>query len=136
MAKRLLHHTEQAFVHAKSLRHQLTDAERLLWQHLRAGRLQGYKFRRQQAIGKYVVDFVCIEAKLIVEADGGQHLQQQAYDKNRSDYFHQQGFAVLRFWNHDILQQTTEVLENILSYLENMSPPSPQPLPLNGEGLK
>ena len=99
--------------HAKALRQGMSDAERCLWQHLRAGQMQGYKFRRQQPIGDYIADFMCLSPKLVIEADGGQHAQQKRADEVRSQYLRAQGFVVLRFWNHDILQQTEAVLEKI-----------------------
>lgn len=104
--------------HAKNLRRTMPDAESRLWQHLRAARLGGYKFRRQQAIGPYIADFVCTRPRLIIEADGGQHGEQQAYDAARDRYLQAKGFHVLRFWNHDILQQTEAVLTEILNTLE------------------
>jgi len=97
---------------AKSLRQNMTDAEQLLWRHLRAHRMNGQKFRRQQPIGPYIVDFVHFGARMIVEADGGQHLASPS-DANRDAWLQQQGFAVLRFWNDDILQRTDSVLEAI-----------------------
>ncbi|MBV8657196.1 MAG: endonuclease domain-containing protein [Burkholderiales bacterium] len=97
---------------AKALRQNMTDAEQLLWRHLRAHRLTGQKFRRQQPIGPYIVDFVHFDARVIVEADGGQHLESQS-DAERDAWLQQQGFAVLRFWNDDILQRTDSVLETI-----------------------
>ena len=82
---------------AKQMRQEMTDAEKGLWQYLRAHRLNGYKFRRQQPIGTYIVDFVCTQPKLIIEADGSQHQTQQDYDENRSAYLNSLGFTVLRF---------------------------------------
>jgi adenine-specific DNA-methyltransferase len=112
---------------AKILRSQMTDAERLLWQHLRASRLDGFKFRRQVVIEPYIVDFVCLEAKLVVEADGGQHGEQHAYDSRRSDYLEARGYRVLRFWNHEILTQTWNVLEEIHRALIQSPHPNPSP---------
>jgi very-short-patch-repair endonuclease len=99
--------------HAHRLRRHSTDAERLLWNHLRSRRLEGYKFRRQVVITPYIADFVCIEAKLIVEADGGQHAEQGEYDAKRSTRLEAMGYRVLRFWNHQILHETQAVLEQI-----------------------
>ncbi len=106
---------------AKALRQNMSEAEQRLWQYLRAGRLQGFKFRRQQPLGVYIVDFVCTHPKLVVEADGGQHADQADYDETRSRFLQQQGFTVLRFWNHEILQQTDEVLAQILRTLQALS---------------
>ena len=98
---------------ARKLRHQNTDAERLLWRHLRNRQLAGHKFRRQLVIDPYVVDFACIEAKLIVEADGGQHMERLNEDAERTAYLVSMGYKVLRFWNHEILTDTDAVLEAI-----------------------
>ncbi len=117
--------TKQAF--AKHLRRNMTDVERLLWQHLRAHRLQGAKFKRQQPLGNYIVDFVCFETKLVVEVDGGQHLD-NVQDEQRDAWLRGQGFEVLRFWNNEVLTQRDAVLERILQAL------SPSPLPLSHEG--
>ena len=105
---------------AKALRKEMSEAEAKLWQHLRAGRLNGYKFRRQQPMGSYIVDFMCLTPKLIVEADGGQHTEQAAYDHARTAYLNSLGFTVLRFWNHEILQQTDDVLAEILRVLQEL----------------
>jgi very-short-patch-repair endonuclease len=88
----------------------MTDAEQLLWRHLRARRLLGQKFRRQQPVGPYIVDFIHFGARLIIEADGGQHLESPS-DEARDTWLKQQGFTVLRFWNDDILLRTDTVLE-------------------------
>ena len=82
---------------AKAMRQEMSEAEAKLWQHLRAGRLNGYKFRRQQPMGNYIVDFMCVTPKLIVEADGGQHAEQAVYDHARTAYLNSLGFTVLRF---------------------------------------
>jgi very-short-patch-repair endonuclease len=117
---------------AKSLRQRMTDAEHLLWRHLRAHRLNGHKFRRQQPLGPYVVDFVHFGARVIVEADGGQHADSPR-DAMRDAWLRQQGFTVLRFWNDDILLRTGSVLEVIWSALE--AAPSPlTPLPQGERG--
>ena len=104
----------------------MTDAERLLWKHLRAHRLNGQKLRRQQPIGPYIVDFVHFGADLIIECDGGQH-SESADDRQRDDWLKQQCFKVLRFWNHEILNQTEAVLTEIHTALT-------LPSPLAGEG--
>ena len=87
---------------AKAMRSNATDAERKLWSMLRGGRLAGLKFKRQVPMDGYIVDFVCFEARLIVEADGGQHSESQS-DGTRDRHFEAQGFRTLRFWNADIL---------------------------------
>ncbi len=115
---------------AKALRQNITDAEQLLWRHLRAHRLNGQKFRRQQPIGPYVVEFVHLGAKMIVEADGGQHSQSES-DVVRDEWLTSQGFKIMRFWNNDILNNTDAVLTAILDALA----PSPlTPLPQGERG--
>jgi len=98
---------------AKSLRQNMTEAEQRLWRYLRAHRLAGGKFRRQQLIGPYTVDFVHFETRLIVEADGGQH-NGCASDEWRNAWLEAQGFRVMRFWNDEILRDTEAVLAVIL----------------------
>jgi len=107
---------------AKELRKNLTDAERALWQQLRAHRLVGYKFRRQQPVGRYIVDFVCFEKQVIVELDGGQHAEQVAYDAERTAWLQSRGFRVLRFWNHEALQNLEAVTEAVLRACEEQVP--------------
>ena len=111
---------------ARELRQNMTDAEQLLWRHLRAHRLAGDKFRRQQPIGRYVVDFVHFGARVIVEADGGQH-NNSAHDRQRDGWLTGQGFTVLRFWNHEILSNTEGVLAAIHAAVTAPSPPAPLP---------
>ena len=96
---------------AKVLRKQQTDAERLLWRHLRDRRFVGYKFRRQVAIGNYIADFVCLKYLLIIEVDGGQHLEQLRYDDIRTCYLESLGFRVIRFWNNEVLGNIAGVLD-------------------------
>ncbi len=98
---------------ARMLRKRSTDAERLLWQHLRARQLDGLKFRRQQPIGNAVVDFVCFERRVIVELDGGQHALQEKQDKEREAELADSGLKVLRFWNTEVLTNLDGVLEEI-----------------------
>ena len=102
--------------HAKYLRRNSTDAEMHLWYYLRANRL-GFKFKRQVPINNYIVDFLCYEKHLIVELDGGQHLTNQVYDLQRTVDLNKLGFQVLRFWNNDVLQETTAVLDLICKTL-------------------
>ena len=105
----------------------MTDAELRLWYHLRAGRPAGVKFKRQHPMAPYVLDFVSITHRLIIELDGGQHLESDA-DFRRDSHLRAQGYTVLRFWNNDVLTDTEAVLERILTAL------SPTPLPQAGEG--
>ncbi|WP_109260770.1 endonuclease domain-containing protein [Hyphobacterium indicum] len=119
---------------ARKLRREQTDAEGKLWYLLRNRRLAGYKFKRQFPIGRYIADFACAELKLVIEADGGQHADRQPYDDNRSRWLQCEGWRVLRFWNHDILNNIEGVTETLLEavrFLENN--PSPYPLPASGE---
>ena len=98
----------------------MTDAERLLWSKLRGRRL-GFKFRSQHSLGPFVADFVCLERKLIVEADGGQHGPEA--DPPRTAYLRRRGFRILRFWNHDILGNIDGVIETILLILAGQEDP-------------
>ena len=97
---------------ARSLRRRMTDAEARLWFHLRNRSFAGCKFRRQHPIGPYVVDFVCLEARLVVELDGGHHANKSS-DAIRTAFLETQGYRVLRFWNNDVLTQTEAVLAAI-----------------------
>jgi len=102
---------------AQSLRNQATDAERFLWNRLRRRQLHGYRFRRQVPLGNYIADFVCIEARLIVEVDGSQHQRHVAYDQERTRYLEQRGFQVFRVWDNEALTETESVLEGIMNML-------------------
>lgn len=120
--------------HARSLRRNSTEAEQRLWRHVRNRQLGGFKFKRQETIGPFVADFACVECKLIVEADGGQHSDDA--DHERTAYLQRLGWRILRFWNNDVLQNTDGVLETILVACldKKEGKPSPCPLPLAGEG--
>ena len=98
---------------ARQLRREMSDAERLLWKHLRAHRFAGEKFRRQEPIGPFIVDFVSHGSRLIIELDGGQHTTQVAYDEERSRWLNGRGYRVIRFWNNQVLTETQPVLESI-----------------------
>jgi len=117
---------------AKRMRSAQTDAEARLWSMLRAKRLDGWKFKRQEQLGDYIVDFVNFEKRLIVEADGSQHAESVA-DEKRDAYLSHEGFRVLRFWNNDVLTNLDGVAIAILAALET---PLPNPSPARGEGLK
>ena len=114
--------------HARVLRAAQTDAERLMWRHLRNRQLLGWKFRRQHEIDAYIADFACVDANLIVELDGGQHVERARYDERRTEALQRRGFRVLRFWNDDVLTATDRVLEQIVAAL-TVTPPHPDPLP-------
>ena len=94
--------TPKIFANSQELRHNLTEAETKLWSHLRAHRTTGIHFRRQHAIGNYIVDFCAPRQKLIIEVDGGQHLDQEDYDAERTAYLESKGYHILRFWNNEI----------------------------------
>jgi very-short-patch-repair endonuclease len=98
---------------ARHLRNNLTDAEKLLWYHLRRRQFGNLKFRRQAVIGPYIVDFVCFEKQLVIELDGGQHAAQQCRDAARTTWLESQGFTLIRFWNDEVLGMTESVLEQI-----------------------
>ena len=98
---------------ARKLRQTSTIPEVKLWQHLRNRRFNGLKFRRQYPVGRYVVDFVCLSHKLIIELDGGQHGEQIAYDEKRTEYLQHFGFKVLRVWNSDVFLRFDDVLEQM-----------------------
>ena len=116
---------------ARNLRRRAIDSEQALWRRLRDRGLRDQKFRRQRPIGRYVVDFVCLNHRLVVEIDGGQHGQQANDDQRRTKFMEAKGFRVLRFWNHEVLTN----IEGVLQTLENaLSSPHPDPLPLAGEG--
>lgn len=119
---------------ARKLRREMTDAERRVWTHLRRHQLAGFRFRRQFPVGSYIVDFICLEAKLVIEIDGGQHLESVA-DARRDACLVQQGYRVLRFWNHDVLMRTKEVLAVIFEALGSARP-HPNPPPHAGEGAE
>ena len=102
---------------ARRLRQRSTDAERRLWYFLRNRQLDGCRFRRQAPLGRYVADFVCVERRLVIELDGGQHFETATADRERARHFARAGYRVLRFWNTPVLQETTSVLESILAAL-------------------
>jgi len=114
---------------ARELRRASTDAEQLLWRHLRNRNLSGHKFSRQEPIGPYVVDFVCRRRRLVVELDGGQHADQASADARRTAALEHLGYRVVRYWNNDVLSNVEGVLRQITSELER-TPPHPDPLPV------
>ena len=121
---------------ARELRKTPTEAERLLWRHLRLRQLGGYKFRRQQPIGLTIVDFVCFEKKLVIEVDGGQHSEQIHEDEERSAWLGGQGFRVMRFWNNEVLRDVEAVKEVIRKALGGGNGPPTLILPHEGGGEK
>ena len=106
--------TKRIVATARSLRKASTDAESVLWRHLRRKQVAGLKFRRQQPVDKFVVDFVCFENRIIVEVDGGQHSIENDFE--RDSYFIKNRSKVLRFWNNDVLKNIEGVLEEIMKH--------------------
>jgi very-short-patch-repair endonuclease len=117
--------------HARALRRAQTDAERKLWEHLRAGQVDGLKFRRQHPVTPYIADFYCEAAKLVIELDGSQHAA--SVDAARTRFLEAQGLTVLRFWDNDVLVNTDAVLDAIWAVIARRTL-TPTPLPV-GEGL-
>jgi very-short-patch-repair endonuclease len=114
---------------ARQMRAQPTDAERVLWLRLRHDvALVGSHFRRQAVIGPFIVDFASRKARLVIEIDGGQHDWQQEADEKRTRYVESEGYRVLRFWNHDVLEN----LEGVLTEIQRVLPPTPDPSPQGG----
>ncbi len=116
---------------ARALRNSPTEAEWALWRHLRLRQMDGCKFRRQQPLGRYIVDFVCQEERLVVELDWGQHAEKVAADAARTAWLEAQGFRLIRFWNQDVLQKMPAVRENIRQALLEERPPT-RSLPRKG----
>jgi very-short-patch-repair endonuclease len=110
----------------------MTDAEINLWMRLRGKQIGGHYFRRQVPIGAYIVDFVCVKAHLIIEVDGSQHLSATEYDEQRTAWLKSRGYRVLRFWDNDVLQRQTAVLESIRVAL-SATPTLPSPASGGGE---
>ena len=98
---------------ARALRREHTDAEGLLWSRLRDRGLDGHKFRRQQPIGPYIADFACMTEKLLIELDGGGHAEQKTKDRRREEYLRRSGYRVLRFWNTEVFENLSGVLERV-----------------------
>ena len=140
--------SEREVERARELRRDMTEAERRVWKILRERGVEGFKFRRQVPLGSYIADFACLEARLVVEIDGGQHGGER--DARRDRWLSEQGFAVLRFWNNEVALNIEGVYQRISEVLQAMgndkeSPwsrarsarhPHPNPSPVKGEGLK
>jgi very-short-patch-repair endonuclease len=123
-------HTLQTF--AKELRNNSTEAERLLWRHLRNSQLAGVKFRRQQPVEAYIVDFISFDRRIVIELDGGQHAEDIESDQQRDACLRRNGFVVLRFWNNEIFANIGGVLEVIRQ--QCLASPTPRPPPARGGG--
>lgn len=102
---------------ARALRSNSTEAERRLWRHLKTRQVVGFKFRRQHPIGPYVADFCCLEKRLIVELDGGQHVRQVRKDQQRTEWLEAAGYRVVRFWNRQIFEDIDSVVREIEAHL-------------------
>ena len=113
---------ERAGVRARELRKSLTDAESLLWFRLRNRQLLDLKFRRQRPIGRYIADFACLEIGLVIELDGGQHVEQAGYDLRREQDMRALGFRTLRFGDNEVLKETDAVMEKIRQVAETLTP--------------
>jgi very-short-patch-repair endonuclease len=111
------------------MRHEPTDAERVLWRHLRHLSIEGSHFRRQATIGPYFADFACHRSRLVIELDGGQHNEADhiARDGARTDELKSRGYRVLRFWNNDVLGNVVGVMETIAAAVRDAGPPPPTP---------
>lgn len=112
---------------ARYLRQSQTEPEQKLWYYLRARRLENLKFRRQYPLGRYIVDFICVEKRIIIELDGGQHQENVAYDQKRDSWLRSEGYEVLRFWNNELIENLSGVLEVIR--MRAVANPHPSPLP-------
>ena len=124
---------------ARRLRRDSTSVEARLWNKLRSRAIDGHKFVRQQPLGRYIVDFVCRERRLVIEVDGGQHAESST-DLVRDRWLREHNYRVLRFWNNDVMSNMDGVLETIAEALRAESPPPPvsacggyRPLPASGE---
>jgi very-short-patch-repair endonuclease len=116
----------------RDLRRNMTNAENRMWYYLRNRRLGGYKFVREHVIGQYIADFVCREKKLVIEIDGGQHMDAVEYDAVRTKDLEARGYRVLRIWNHEVFKNIQGVMDSILNLLETVphqAPSSPTLLP-------
>ena len=102
-----------SLVRARQLRRAMTDQERLLWAKLRNRRFGKFKFRRQATIGPFIVDFLCVPRALVIELDGGQHTLRREYDTARSEWLTKHGYRVVRFWNHE-LREDTDAIEELI----------------------
>ncbi len=115
--------------YAREMRTSATDAEALMWSLVRDRRLRGLKFRRQHAVGRYILDFYCDELRLAIELDGGQHQEQVNYDAERTERLEKQGIRFVRFWNNDVMTQTEVVMTDLFNKIQALQRPSPQPSP-------
>ena len=120
---------------ARHLRRHATDVERKLWHQIRDKQIEGFRFRRQRPIGKFIVDFICLEAKLIIELDGGQHATAVTKDEKRTALLEGLGYRVLRFWNNEVVENMEGVLARLLEALLLTRVDSTPALHLAGVGV-
>ena len=120
----------------RALRNNTSDAEQALWSVLRGRQVSDLKFRRQHPFGDYILDFVCLENKLVIEVDGGHHRPQQGYDENRTQDLRAAGFCVLRFWNNEVLNEIESVKEKIWLAVQGLQSHPPPNLPLERGGVE
>jgi len=116
--------------HSRSLRKNMTIAEKKLWTHLRSKRFNNIRFRRQATLGNYIIDFISFDPKIIIEVDGSQHNDKIIYDLSRTEYLSSFGYKVLRYWNNEVLNNIETVLNDIWSNcfdspIRRVAPPSP-----------
>jgi very-short-patch-repair endonuclease len=123
--------TTGAHDRARALRINATDAEQRLWQILGSRQMMGCKFRRQVPIGRYIADFLCHEARLIIEVDGGQHDRSSEHEANRITFLQSQGYRVLRFWNDEVLTNP-EGVHFLITEVLKRDHPHPNPPPSRG----
>lgn len=121
------HPPDGAAARARTLRQNMTEAETRVWRMLQAHRMNGYRFRRQVPIGRYIADFVCHEARPVVEIDGGQHDRSLPRETERNGFLQSQGYRILRFWNNEVLANSDGVCETIVNELAASPPPCPPP---------
>ena len=114
----------------------MSEAERALWYLLRRRQISGLKFRRQHPFGDYILDFVCLENRLVIELDGGQHVVQAEYDENRTQKLQAAGYRVIRFWDNEVLKEIESVREKIWLVVRELQSHPPPSLPLEGGGVK
>jgi very-short-patch-repair endonuclease len=119
---------------ARKLRRSSTGVERKLWHRIRDKQVEDFRFRRQRPIGKYIVDFVSLEAKLIIEVDGGQHATREVQDAARTIFLESLGYRVVRFWNNEVIDDMEGVLERIRATLLQSAKSNPTPRPPRGRG--
>src|SRR4030042_5075897 len=120
----------------RRLRNNMSGAEQALWHLLRGRQICGLKFRRQHPFGDFILDFVCLESKLVIEVDGGQHGQQTRCDEDRTQKLQAAGFRALRFWNNEVLKEIESVKEKIWLVVQELQSHPPPNLPLEEGGIK